>query len=270
MNATRVFTENLHSKILVEFELAVSPDLALTMLRQNKQNRDTKETDITFFTEEILAGRWANLADGVAFDSRGVLVDGQHRLMAIIKAGRTVTMKVAFGLSPESRIAVDVRSRVSDSSLLEADGFTHGDMRAAVAKLFMVYVKFPEKKLRRFSMDDVVVAVKELQPELDYLASHYRALSRMGLRAPLLFALTMGLRKDRPGTVAFTTRLVNFERRGPNDPAVKFEHLAKPEKGRSREALLQAGLRCIRAALAGEELERVRTAENELQHFVAA
>lgn len=62
--------------------------------RQRALNRDL----ITSYANDMVRGRWAINHQGIAFDERGRLQDGQHRLWAIIRADIPVTMMVTTGL----------------------------------------------------------------------------------------------------------------------------------------------------------------------------
>jgi hypothetical protein len=137
----KTFHTYVKSSTMVEFDLLIDPELAILMLRRNTRNRQISRSSVLDHTKAMLSNDFELLADGIAFDRFGVLLDGQQRLLAIIEAKKAATLRVAFGLDPNARIAVDVRSRVSDGELLEIAGLSHGDMRAAVARMYRVHVK---------------------------------------------------------------------------------------------------------------------------------
>lgn len=259
MSPSKVFSKNIKRKTIAEFRLLVSPELAVLMLQRNTRNRETREAGIKDNYREVMSDKWAPIADGIAFDSNGVLLDGQHRLLAIAAANKSVEINCAFGLNPECRALLDVRSRLTDSSGLEALGFTHGDLRSSVARLYLIHVKKAE--VRRFSIDQIAAAATELKPQLDVIAPLYGPLSRNGVQSHLFFALTMGLLTDKPGqpsTKDFMAKFISFERSGETDPVLKFEQLTRREKGRTRESIMHAGLHCLRAFRSGGRIERVR------------
>ncbi|MDD2765825.1 MAG: hypothetical protein PHE83_17830 [Opitutaceae bacterium] len=262
-----LFRQSLHRSTPLEVELLVTPRIALHMLQRNTRNREARKAGVDYLVAELRAGRWAVVADGIAFDTGGVLIDGQHRLFAIIEADQSVRVRVQFGQSSETRVAIDLRAPVAPGCVLESLGLSQGTLRAATASIYLKYARQVDK--RTFSVEDIELAARELGNELDYLAPHYQALSRLGIRAPLFCALALGLRKDRAAVEAFVERLLNFQRQGPNDPVVRFERLTDPVKGRTREDLFNAGLRCLRAHIAGEEIERVRPTRDEVHYFLA-
>jgi len=67
-----------------------------------------------------LRGEWIVTHQGIAFDENGLLVDGQHRLLAIIDSGRAVDCMVTRNLSTsvfsvtDGGIARSLKDRISD------------------------------------------------------------------------------------------------------------------------------------------------------------
>ena len=56
----------------------------------------------------IKNGEFTLTHQGIAFDEDGNLIDGQHRLHAIIKAGIAVKMEVSSGWPRSNILAIDV------------------------------------------------------------------------------------------------------------------------------------------------------------------
>jgi len=83
----------------------ITPALAEEMLRHNTCNRPIKETNVIFLTHEILEGRWRLTGSAIQFVGKD-LVDGQHRLKAIIAAGKAVKMVIAR--FPATAVAKDI------------------------------------------------------------------------------------------------------------------------------------------------------------------
>jgi hypothetical protein len=76
----------------------ISPDQAAEYLKFNKGNRRVVKSQVKFLAATIRNNEWVLTHQGIAFDENGKLVDGQHRLFAIIEAGATVPMVVTRGL----------------------------------------------------------------------------------------------------------------------------------------------------------------------------
>jgi hypothetical protein len=85
----------------------ITPALAAEMLRGNSNNRKLRKDAIQHMASEMSAGRWVTTHQGIAFDDNGRLLDGQHRLHAIIKAGVSVVFSVSRGVPTDSFRVMD-------------------------------------------------------------------------------------------------------------------------------------------------------------------
>lgn len=85
----------------------VDPHLATKWLEGNVHNRKVRDSVVARYAADMKAGRWRQTHQGIAFDEEGVLIDGQHRLFAIIEADTTVLLQVTYGLPMESQMVVD-------------------------------------------------------------------------------------------------------------------------------------------------------------------
>jgi len=72
----------------------VTPEMAAEWLKRNKTNRVIRPLWISEIVVMIKTGKWLLTHQGIAFDEEGFLIDGQHRLMAIVETGISVPMQV--------------------------------------------------------------------------------------------------------------------------------------------------------------------------------
>lgn len=85
----------------------VTPSLAAEWLKCNTRNRNLSESYVDSLARDMESGRWLFTHQGVAFDIDGVLLDGQHRLNAIVRSGVTVRMVVTNGIARDSIAGID-------------------------------------------------------------------------------------------------------------------------------------------------------------------
>lgn len=104
--------------------LDIMPAMAEVWLTEcNTHNRRPVEAHAERMAGEMKAGRWRLTHQGIAFDTNGVLIDGQHRLWAIVLSGCTIRMRVFFNEPVESLGAIDVvRARTNDEVITLAGG----------------------------------------------------------------------------------------------------------------------------------------------------
>lgn len=78
----------------------ISPEKAKMLLEKNVNNRSISKSTVDAYTKDILAGNWdEKVGSAISIDKDGVLRDGQHRLMAVIRAGIGVRMWVCRNVS---------------------------------------------------------------------------------------------------------------------------------------------------------------------------
>jgi hypothetical protein len=65
--------------------ITITPDMAGEWLDQrNEGNRNFSARKVELYAREMLEGRWTLTHQGVAFDTFGKVIDGQHRLKAVV------------------------------------------------------------------------------------------------------------------------------------------------------------------------------------------
>jgi hypothetical protein len=72
----------------------ITPAKAAEWLEANTTNRPVSRTVVRSFAEAMKRGEWIVTHQGIAFDVSGVLIDGQHRLAAVLDADVPVAMTV--------------------------------------------------------------------------------------------------------------------------------------------------------------------------------
>lgn len=115
--------------------ILVTPEMATEWLSHNMKNRSVRKSRVALFARKMASGQWHVTNQGVGFDRDGVLIDGQHRLLAVVMAGVPVRMNVTKNLEPEARLNVDTGSaRTAADTLSVIHGTKNAAIVAAIAK----------------------------------------------------------------------------------------------------------------------------------------
>ena len=102
-NKTRTNTVNPFIR-----RMTVDPAQAMLWLENtNTNNRNVSEKHVARLARDMADGKWMLTHAGIAFSSNGTLLDGQHRLWAVVESGASVEMHVWFNVDPKSMIAID-------------------------------------------------------------------------------------------------------------------------------------------------------------------
>lgn len=109
--------------------LQVTPAMAKKWLEGNTMNRRLDKNRVRDFSNLMAAGKFYLNGDTIRFADDGTLLDGQHRLAAVVFAGITVTMEIREGLSKYVMPTIDVGTKRSSADILKMLG------RSETAKL---------------------------------------------------------------------------------------------------------------------------------------
>lgn len=117
----------------------ITPEIASRMLEKNEGNRPLKKAHVTHLAEEIKAGRWKVNGDTICLNGDR-LIDGQHRLAAVIECGKSIETLVVSGLSSDVFDTKDVGARRSGGDTLAILGEKYGTNLAATICLIDQYI----------------------------------------------------------------------------------------------------------------------------------
>ena len=99
----------------------VTPEIAKKWLKGNKQNRPMRKAYVRSLAESMQRGEWTLTHQPIALIN-GRLLDGQHRLEAMIQSGLDkVPMTVAFDVPAETFDVIDIGARRSHSDIFSED-----------------------------------------------------------------------------------------------------------------------------------------------------
>ena len=123
--------------------MEITPTLATEMLATSVYNRPMSRYDIMKLSGAMTRGEWQVNSDHVAFNIRGELQNGHHRLRAVILSGRTVPMMVDFGMPCEAYEITDIGRRRSYADRLREPKDVSETLRLAAS---IVY-NFPQPSI---------------------------------------------------------------------------------------------------------------------------
>ena len=109
------------------------------MLAANTSNRPLSKSTVQGFAEAMRRGDWLVTHQGIAFDSNGVLVDGQHRLAAVVEADLPVEMTVFTEVEPDTFDVLDTGKRRNAADVLAIEGEKSTATLAAMVRTVWQY-----------------------------------------------------------------------------------------------------------------------------------
>lgn len=113
----------------------ISPELAKQFLAHNIDNRKVRGHRVKRNVDIINRGEWVITNDAIVVANTGRLLNGQHRLLAIAEAGKTVPALLLTGLPEANFHAMDCGLQRSAGDIFEAGGIEYANQAAAVANM---------------------------------------------------------------------------------------------------------------------------------------
>lgn len=86
----------------------VTPGMAAAwLLKRDSNQRALSQATVDSYVRDMQDGAWSLTHQGIAFNREGLLIDGQHRLAAIVASGVPVSMLVTFGVDGDFSAPID-------------------------------------------------------------------------------------------------------------------------------------------------------------------
>lgn len=116
----------------------VNPEIAKVLLDQNVCNRPLRDRHVQNLATDMIAGRWRdNTAETIKIAKGGRLIDGQHRLNAVIKAKKSIKFMIAYDLNPEIMDVIDSGVKRTASDVLSMKDVKNSALTASIIRSFM-------------------------------------------------------------------------------------------------------------------------------------
>lgn len=128
-------TATLTAAVTVGIE-TISPDHARELIAMyNPVNRTVSSATVALYARLMRDGKWALNGESIQFDTSGNLLNGQHRLLAVIESDMVLTTMVVRGLPTESRDTMDQHRKRTAGDVLNMHGHRDGTHLASVARV---------------------------------------------------------------------------------------------------------------------------------------
>lgn len=167
----------------------ITPSYAKYLLESNTINRSPSSKTIEKYSRDMMSGNWDSNGSAITLAEDGTLVDGQHRLMACIKANTPFETIVVTGVDKGAFKTVDCGRKRSVADVLKIKGYKHYSTLSAItlrvlnAKRLGVEDAFNRYKAL-FSVSEIVEAVEHddgLIAAATFAGSHNGVLRNIGI-----------------------------------------------------------------------------------------
>ena len=103
--------------------ILVTPNIAKDWIEnRNTRNVGIKPNKVRYLSRQMSSGRWLTTVQGISFDIDGVLMDGQHRLLAIIHSGCSLVVRIFLNEPKESMEVMDTGVPRNNADIITLTG----------------------------------------------------------------------------------------------------------------------------------------------------
>jgi hypothetical protein len=148
----------------------------------NPKNRPINKSHVQRLAHDMKSGRWKVTNQGIAFGPNGQLLDGQHRLSAVVLSGVPIEAYVFNNIEAESQLVLDQGAKRSTQHAITLQGGLGVVSNFKMATLRMMVNGYQSRR-----------AILSVQEERDLLVQHDDAVEFALSCMPKKSALTRGI-----------------------------------------------------------------------------
>lgn len=156
------------NKMITTKVVNVTPSMAAKILEKNAHNRPLNKRHVDRLSLSMSAGEWQMNGESIKISKCGSLLDGQHRLSAIVKTGVAMTMMVTKGLPLDTFHTMNIGARTRTAAdVLAISGEKNYATLASGARMLKCWEL--DRGAPQFRGSQAAVSVKQIE---DTIALH--------------------------------------------------------------------------------------------------
>jgi len=115
----------------------ITPKFAELLLAKNTANRRLRYSTVLYYAQQMKAGLWMeNTGELIKIASDGIIIDGQHRLKAVIKADVPIAFHVAYDVPHDVFKVIDSGIPRNGADAFSIEGIHYSALLAAGISLY--------------------------------------------------------------------------------------------------------------------------------------
>lgn len=262
----------------------VTPEWARQMLEEldaqvaagKFRQRGVSDRRVAKYAADMKAGNWALNGESIIIDENGHLLNGQHRLHAVVKSGVSVKMLVVYNV-PEmisdklkTIDTVDTGYARSVACQLRIDGHMYGIVLGAAAKLTALLAHGGGQRIMlNISNPQTILIAKLLEGNVVNTVKPLDARAKHLVRSYIVTPLALLRCFDTDTADLFTTDLIEMANLKKGDPVLAFHrYLNRPYRPKGSNNYQMDSVFAMSSALYlyanGKKIDNIRGSQEHL------
>jgi hypothetical protein len=234
--------------------MLVTPELATRWLEKNhEENRPIRWQAVEAMANDIRSGAFKLTHQAIAFSEAGALLDGQHRLSAVVTSGESVRMLVVRNTAGEFSDPIDRGRPRAVSMLLRISN------REAAALNVLRWLELGGPTNVPATAAELAEVLERHAEPLKMIKTHVKGSST--LLGSVIAACAYAMPCDPDRVLAFAYKVRTGEMLQKGDPAYAFRTWKDRNPGEGQWPATLAALNCIRYFVTATPIMSVYTGE---------
>ena len=165
-------------------KVLITPEMASGLLSKNTHNRTISKVKVTQMVNDIKSGRFETTHQPVAIAEDGELIDGQHRLTAIVESGIAVELLVAYNAPRSTKIDIgkirDARTSLYMAGIVEKASKEYGKSTYPLVRM-IVAENFGVKAANLLTADELHAIYYNHSKDIDTITDLLLSASKTGV-----------------------------------------------------------------------------------------
>ncbi len=119
--------------------VSISPDMAARLLEMNDGNRPLTAAVVDRYADAMRRKEWRFTGDTIGISNTGRLLNGQHRLSAIVKSGTAQKFNIQTGLEESVFDVLDTGKNRTSADVLSIAGISYATIIPGAVKIIQQY-----------------------------------------------------------------------------------------------------------------------------------
>lgn len=251
----------------------ITPEIAKNWLENNNpHNRNIYQATVQSYARDMKLGLWKTNNQGIGFDKDGNLLDGQHRLSAVVASGKSIEFVIFYGLDKSSRGTIDGGKPRGAGDKLQLDyGITNANLIAAIVRS-MFSIVYSRGSSSKFSMGTIKMAIDLYEKEIDMVIRNKKSVPLLGF-APALAGMVFTAKCNPNETMIFAYKYFSGENLNNKSPILAFRNMMlsgtkNKNSGAYRLLVPRAYFLCFNHFLNGTPLKLIRDTNFAQEYFL--
>jgi len=234
--------------------IEITPELAKDLLKRNVNNRSLSQKKLKIYVEDMKNGKWVLNGETIQFNKKGELINGQHRLTAVILSGVTIQVLIVTGVEDDRAFAtIDQGLMRGAHTVLQLKGVKNAKRMESISKKLLIWDTTENKENfstlsgKSFSITTIAEYYEDHQEEIDFVYDQFKdapILRTCKAFTGVFVALTICYRYNPKDTLTFIEKFKTGANLSENHPILllrnKLTHRTVKETGRRWELEVMA------------------------------